>query len=86
MSGLIFLADVIAFVVVVSWACAAEAPGRGGGGGLLGIKLDGEAGEKPAAAPAPRWSRAPQAGVRGFGAGATPGWRRTLASGPTRRG
>lgn len=84
MSGAVFLVDVIAFVIVVMWACAADAPGRRGEKGLLGMKLG--AGEDASRRP-PRWSRAPSGTAvpaRRLGGKAKPGWRRTLAPRPAR--
>jgi hypothetical protein len=82
MSGFLFLADVIAFVLVMTWACSAEAPGRKGERGLLGMKIGkddagGKRGRKP------RWAQVPEAGAapgRGSILRPTPGWRRTLVA------
>ncbi|MDB5446810.1 MAG: hypothetical protein JWQ97_2127 [Phenylobacterium sp.] len=85
MSGILFLLDVIAFLVVVSWAYANDGASQSGAKGLLGMKMRCLAQKPSRARAAPRWRRAnvygaaqarpeaPQAPVA-----PTPGWRRTL--------
>lgn len=96
MSGLLFLLDVIAFVVVVFWIYAIDGRGGSAARGLLGVKDAGPKAPKP-----PKPPKRPGAGWRGAarsaGAGrlpatrgvpaassSTPGWKRMPARSPPR--
>jgi hypothetical protein len=85
MSSLLFLLDVIAFLVVVQWACANEAPGATGLKGLLGMHDKASDAAAQAERAAPAWRKRGDAAVAPattartrWSAGPQPGWRRTL--------
>lgn len=88
MSALLFLLDVIAFAIVVSWAYTSEKPGQTGEAGLLGLKGDAETPMHPVRTP--RWkrgsSRSPSPGCPAPAAAARAqprlDWRRTVGQRP----
>lgn len=86
MSGIIFLLDVIAFVIVVAWAYANSGPEATGEKGLLGLKSVDPEPKADTDRPAPHWRR--EVGRRGAqpaptqDARPTPGWRRKLGQRP----
>lgn len=93
MSGLLFLLDVIAFVVVVFWIYAIDGRGGSAARGLLGVKDAGPKAPKPPKRPGAGWrgaARSAGAGrlpaTRGVPAasGSTPGWKRMPARSPPR--
>lgn len=84
MSGLLFLADVIAFVIVCAWTYANSGAGATGETGLLGLKSVAAEEDTKGRAPPP-WKRAigraPQPAPTAEEP-PTPGWRRKLAKRP----
>ena len=73
MSGLLFLLEVIAFLVVVSWAYANDGASKSGARGLLGMKMRCLTDKPRRRRTAPR-----RAGAAAACPTFTPGWRRTL--------
>lgn len=85
MSGVLFLLDVIAFLIVVRWAYASEKPGQSGQAGLLGLKDDAEAPTRPARMA--RWKHGPgPSKASGAAAREDPrlDWRRSVGPRPPR--
>lgn len=90
MSGVLFLLDVIAFVIVVAWAYANTDAGASGEKGLLGLKAPPSEPTAGSGRTTPHWKRTIGREPRVASAGdapaeddrPTPGWRRRLERSP----
>lgn len=85
MSGLLFLFDVIAFVIVAAWAYSNDGPGKSGEKGLLGLRSDDPAAAGGSVRGGPRWRRdLIRPGDQSAGALKRPasGWRRSFGARP----